>query len=137
MQTVATTPQPLSAGAERMRRTRSRRRQGHAIVSFEVSSSVVGALIALGWLPEPDRANKAAITRALIDLYGRAIQARVTPAMGVQDHCFMCTIQRSTIETLVSLGWLRADDQDDLAAIVKGFRGFAARALAVARNERP
>ena len=49
----------------------------------------------------------------------------------------MCTIKRSTIETLVSLGWLRADDQDDLATIVKAFRAFVARALAVARNEQP
>jgi hypothetical protein len=49
----------------------------------------------------------------------------------------MCTIQRSTIETLVSLGWLHSDQQDDLAAIVAAFRGFAGRALVVARNGGP
>jgi hypothetical protein len=46
----------------------------------------------------------------------------------------MYDIQRSTIETLVSFGWLHADDQDDLVAIVRAFRGFAGRAIGVARN---
>ena len=47
---------------------------------------------------------------------------------------FMCTVQRTTIETLVSLGWLHADQQDDLAAIARAFRRFAGRAFAVVRN---
>ena len=79
--------------------------------------------------------DKSAIIRALIDLYDRASQARVTPSTGSQGQlCFMCDIQRSTIETLVSFGWLHADDQDDLVAIVRAFRGFAGRAIGVARN---
>jgi hypothetical protein len=138
MQTDATPQQSCSPGAERMRRTRLRRRHGDAMVSIEVRQDAIAALVALGWLPEPDHGNKAAIRGALIDLYDRAIQARVTPSTGLQDQlCFMCTIRRSTIETLVSLGWLHADDREDLAAIVKAFRGFAAEALAVACNERP
>jgi hypothetical protein len=64
---------------------------------------------------------------------------QIDPADQIEfvELCFMCTIKRSTIETLVSLGWLRADNQEDLAAIVKAFRAFVARALEVARNERP
>jgi hypothetical protein len=107
-------------------------------VTLEVRQGAIDALVALGWLPEPDYGNRAAIRHALIGLYGRAIQARVTPSTGSQDQlCFMCTIQRSTVATLINLGWLHGDDQDDLTAIVKAFRGFAAQALAVARNGRP
>jgi hypothetical protein len=46
----------------------------------------------------------------------------------------MLEIQRNTIDTLVALRWLPADQQDDLSAIAKAFRRLAGRALAVARN---
>jgi hypothetical protein len=46
----------------------------------------------------------------------------------------MLEIQRSTIDTLVELRWLRADQRDDLAAIVTAFRQFARRSLDIARN---
>jgi len=135
IQPVATLPKPSSPAALRMRRLRERHRQGDVIVSLDVESGAIAALVALGWLPEPGQGNKGAVTRALIDLYDRAIQARVTPSTGSHDQLgFMCTIQRSTIETLVALGWLHADQRDDFAAIVKAFRRFAGRALAVARN---
>jgi hypothetical protein len=56
-------------------------------------------LVALGWLPDAEQGNKGAIIRALIDLYDRAIRARVTPSTGSHDQLgFMCAIQRSTIE---------------------------------------
>jgi hypothetical protein len=99
---------------------------------------VTADLVALGWLLEPDHGDKNALSCALVELVMRAIQARVTPSTGSQDQlCFVCTIQRSTIATLVSLGWLHADQQDDLGAIVKAFRGFAGRALVVARSGGP
>jgi hypothetical protein len=124
-----------SPGAERMRRTRSRRQKGHVIVTLEVERSAIAALVVLGWLPEPDYGDKNALIHALVEMFRRAIQARVTPSTGSQGQlCFLCDIQRSTIATLISLGWLHADQQDDLAEIVKAFRGFAGRALAVARN---
>src|SRR5271154_2807417 len=129
MQSIANSPQPPSPAALRMRRARERRRQGGSIVSLEVGSGAIADLIALGWLVEVDSGNKDAITRALIDLYDRAMQTRVARPAGSQGQvCFMCDLQRSTIETLVSLGWLYADRQDDLAAIVRAFRGFASRA---------
>ena len=82
--------------------------------------------------------DKSAIIRALIDLYDRAIQARVTPSTGSQGQlCFMCDIHRNTIETLVTLGWLAADQQNDIGTIVKAFRRFAGRALVVARTGGP
>ena len=125
----------ITPGAERMRRSRERRRQGGVVVSVAVTPNVPRDLVSLGWLPGPDHGDKDAIARTLKDLIDRAIRARVTPPTGPHDQLgFMCTIQRSTIETLVSLGWLRADQQDDLAAIVKAFRRFAGRALAVACN---
>jgi hypothetical protein len=133
-------PEPMarSASAERMRRVRERRRQGDVIVSLEVGSGAIAHLAALSWLPEPDQGNKSAIIRALIDLYDRAIQARVTPSTGSQGQlCFMCDIHRNTIETLVTLGWLAADQQNDIGTIVKAFRRFAVRALVVARTGGP
>jgi len=41
---------------------------------------------------------------------------------------------RSTIDALVELRWLRADQRDDLAAIVTAFRCFVGRSLDIARN---
>jgi len=46
----------------------------------------------------------------------------------------MLEIQRSTIDTLVELRWLRADQRDDHTAIVTAFRQFARRSLDIARN---
>jgi hypothetical protein len=118
-----------------MLRSRERRRQGDVIVSLKVGPNMTADLADLGWLAEPDHADKGAITRALTGLVERAIRSRVTPPTGSHDQLgFMCTIQRSTIETLVSFGWLPADQHDDLGAIVKAFRRFAGRAIHVARK---
>src|SRR6267378_1656675 len=128
---------PLSA-ALRMRRSRDRRRQGDVIVSLDVGPKVTADLVDLGWLPAPD-CDKDARSHALIDLIDlidRAIRARVTPSTGSEEGkvCFFCEIKGSTIDTLVELHWLRADERDDLAAIVSAFRRFVGRALDVARN---
>ena len=118
-----------------MRRTRERRRQGDVIVSVEVGPKVTADLVELGWLPAPDRGDKDALTRALIDLIERALEVRVGPALGSPGKIsFMLEIQRSTIDTLVELRWLRADQRDDLTAIVTAFRRFVGRSLDVARN---
>jgi len=126
---------PMSSAALRMRRARERRRQGDVIVSVEVGPKVTADLTELGWLPAPD-CDKGALSHALIDLIERAIRARVSPSTGSEEGkvCFFCEIKRSTIDTLVELGWLRADRQVDLGAIVTGFRHFAGRAFADARN---
>ena len=137
MEPVSAVAQQLSPSAERMRRTRSRRRQGVVITTFEIGQSAIDSLIRLGWVPETSHSDKNAITGAPIELFMRAVQARVMPSTGSprDQVCFMCTIQRSTVATLIDLGWLHQSDRDDLAAIVRAFRGFAAQALAVARNE--
>ena len=105
-----------SAAALRMRRSRERRRQGDVIVSLEVGPNMTADLVDLGWLPAPDHGDKNAVTRALIKLFERAIQAQVTQSTGLEQICFLCEIKRSTIETLVELGWLKArqsrGDQD-------------------------
>jgi hypothetical protein len=121
-----------------MRRSRDRRRQGDAIVSLELKPKVTADLVGLDWLPAPDRGDKDALTRALINLIERAIEVRVTPALSSQGKAsFMLEIQRGTTDTLVNFGWLPADQRDDLSAIVKAFRRFAGRSLAVARNSGP
>jgi hypothetical protein len=122
MQTFATSPQSPSSGALRMRRARERRRQGDVIVSLEVGPKVTADLVDRGWLPGADRGDKDALTRALVDLIQRAIELRVSPTTGSEGKIsFLCDIQRTTIETLVALRWLRADQRDDLAAIVTAF----------------
>jgi hypothetical protein len=124
-----------SPAALRMRRSRERRRQGDVMVSLDVGPSVTADLVALGWLAGPDCGDKNALTRALADLIEHAIELRVTTTTGSEGKVsFLCDIQRSTIETLVTFGWLPVDQQDELDSIVKAFRRFAGRALAVARN---
>jgi len=133
MRTVATPPQPPSTATLRVRRARERRQRGEAIVTLEIGSGVRAGLIALGWLPEPDNADKGAIARALIQIVERAIQAHVIPSTGLQSQiCFVCDLQPTTIDTLISLGWLPGEFAGDFAAIVKAFRRFAGRALDVA-----
>ena len=118
-----------------MRRTRERRRQGDVIVSVEVGPKVTADLVELGWL-EHDCGDKDTLTRALTELVEWAIRARVTPSTGSEEGkvCFFCEIKRSTIDTLVELRWLRADQRDDHTAIVTAFRQFARRSLDIARN---
>jgi len=108
------------------------------VVSLAVGPSKTADLTELGWLPARDCGDKDALARALTGLIERAIEVRVNPAPGSQGKVsFMLEIQRSTIDTLVELRWLRADQQDDLSAIAKAFRRFAGRALAVTRNSGP
>jgi hypothetical protein len=124
-----------SPPAVRMRRTRERRRQGDVLVSLEVGPKVTGDLVDLGWLLAPDRGDKNAVTRAMTELIERAIEVRVTPAPDSQGKVsFMLEIRHSTIDTLVTLGWLPAHQRDDLAATVTAFRRFAGRSLDIARN---
>jgi hypothetical protein len=128
-----TAPSPAAA---RMRRSRQRVRHGDVIVSLEVGPKVTADLVDLGWLAARDRLDKDALTHALTELVERAIRAHVTPSTGSEEGkvCFFCEIRRSTIDTLVELRWLRADQRDDLAAIVTAFRQFARRSLHIARN---
>src|SRR6266550_3857748 len=104
-----------SSAALRMRRSRDRRRQGDVIVSLEVAPKVTADLVELGWVPAHVCGDKDVLAHALTELVERAIEVRVTPALSSPGKVsFMLEIQRSTIDTLVELRWLRADQQDDL-----------------------
>src|SRR5215471_17846439 len=99
--TDLTSMKQTSPAASRMRRSRERRRRGQAIVSLEIGSTVVPKLVALGWLSEPDQADKGAIARALTDLIERAFLARVTPFAGSQGRSsFVCDLPATTVDTL-------------------------------------
>jgi hypothetical protein len=125
----------ITSGALRMRRSRRRARHGAVVVGLEVGSNMTADLANLGWLPAPDRIDKDALAHALIQLMERAIGVRLTPAPNSQGKVsFMLEIQHSTIETLVALRWLGANQWDDLAAIATAFRRFAGRSLEIARN---
>jgi hypothetical protein len=96
---------------------------------------MMSRLLALGWLPEGEDFNKGAIARALTQLAELALWANVTPYTGSQGCIsFACDLRATTIDTLVSLGWLPPKHADDINEIAKAFRRFAGRALDVARR---
>ena len=74
-------PSPV---ANRMRRSRERRRRGEALVNLEVGPDMISGLVALGWLPEDERDDKGAVAHALTQLAERALWANVTPSAGSQ-----------------------------------------------------
>jgi len=45
-----------------------------------------------------------------------------------------CILRHSFVAALIGYGWLSNDEQDDRRAVAAAFRGFTARAYAVARN---
>ena len=84
IETYPSPAQQLSPEASRMRRSRARRRRGETIVTLEVGPVMISSLLALGWLPEGDRADKGAVAHALTQLAERALWANVTPSAGSQ-----------------------------------------------------
>ena len=56
---------PVSAGAERMRRYRERRRRGLSCIRVELRRSEVDALIAQGLLAPAERQDRGALAAAL------------------------------------------------------------------------
>ena len=81
-----TAPAPATL---RMRRSRERRRQGDVIVKLEIGPNMTTDLVALGWLPAPDRIAKDALVPALLGLINQGIAMRVTPpSMGSEGVCF-------------------------------------------------
>jgi hypothetical protein len=133
------TPIAPSSASQRMRRSRERRRRGCSLVTLEVPNcAVTDSLVALGWLPSSECCDAAALGRALIALIARAIEIGVTPATGPESNVsIVCNLRPATIQVLIELGWLPADQQQDCAAIVSAFCRFAGRAVDVARNGSP
>jgi hypothetical protein len=97
---------------------------------------MISGLVALGWLSEGDSADKGAIARALTQLAERALRVNVTPSAGSQGHvCFPCSLQATTLDTLIDLGWLAAEHASNINEIVNAFRRFAGWALDIARRD--
>jgi hypothetical protein len=63
--------------AERTRRCRARRQRGGVLVRFEVVGTALDDLVALGWLRADRRADKHAVTGALVALAARALAVRL------------------------------------------------------------
>jgi hypothetical protein len=116
----------ITPGAERMRRSRERHRQGDRVVSLEVDADVIADLVASGWLSDgPDRRDNDALNQAVSKLIDRAIELRVTPAAGTSGKLgFFAEIPAATIERLTSHGWVAADQRNDPSAIVAALRRF-------------
>jgi hypothetical protein len=118
-----------------MRRLRERRRQGDVMLSLDVGCGAIAILVKLGWLPEADRGDKGAVTHALIDLYNRAAQVRLTPSIRSQDRLsFMCELGPEEISGLIQLRWLQRSQRDDRVAVENAFRRFVRYVLDVTRN---
>ena len=116
----------ITPGAERMRLSRERRRQGDRVVSLEVGSRVIANLVASGWLPDgPDRADNDALNQAVSKLIDRAIELRVTPSAGTSGKLgFFAEIPAATIERLTSHGWVIADQRNNPSEIVAALCRF-------------
>jgi DNA-binding transcriptional regulator PaaX len=67
--------QPISAAAERMRRTRERRRDGMWFVGIDVRTAEVEELVRRGLLAEAERADPAAIAKAVNKLLDSMLAA--------------------------------------------------------------
>jgi hypothetical protein len=67
MRADATSREQLSSAVSRMGRSRARRRRGEAVSSLQVRPAISNGLIALGWLSEPDHADRGAIAGAVAD----------------------------------------------------------------------
>jgi hypothetical protein len=115
----------ITSGAERMRRSRERRRQGDRVVNLEVGSGAIADLVALGWLSVAGRGDEDALNQALSKLVERAIELRITSALGApRKLSFLAEIPADTIERLISHGWVTADQRDYPGAIVAALRRF-------------
>jgi hypothetical protein len=68
MQTSATSPQPPSPGALRMRRLRERRRQGKVRFAIELDPGYISGLVKLQWLKSSQRDDRAAVINAFCRL---------------------------------------------------------------------
>jgi hypothetical protein len=80
MQEMAIGPLEVSAGAERTRRWRQRRRQGVIVVRFDAAPDITAKLIRLGWLDAAERGDKEVIAAVFIELAEKAIELEITPA---------------------------------------------------------
>jgi hypothetical protein len=86
----------------RMRRSRERQRQGDVIVKLEIGPNMTTDLVALGWLPAPDRVDKDTLARSVVALINRAITMRVTPSTGSDG--VSVTPMRATARPPVAIG---------------------------------
>jgi hypothetical protein len=73
MTDLSTAPDAPSPGAERMRRHRWLRQQGAVNVSFLIGADAVQRLTELGWLASAHRANRDAVTSAVVRLAAHAL----------------------------------------------------------------
>ena len=56
-----------------MRRHRERRKLGKTLISFELSSSTIDTLVALGWLADNEQKDVSKIVNAFRRFAGRAL----------------------------------------------------------------
>jgi hypothetical protein len=99
MKRELTVPAP-SPSSIRMRRSRKRRRQGEVIVSLPLGPDVTADLVELCWLAAPDRTDKHALSRAIVDLIEQAMTLRVTRSTGSEGVCY--TELRATDRTIAT-----------------------------------
>jgi hypothetical protein len=66
-----------AAAAERMRRSRSRRAKGLRCYTLEMRDSEIAALVRRGLLAPGERANRAAIIKAMYEFLDRTLERSV------------------------------------------------------------
>lgn len=101
------------------------------MLNLQISQSVISQLAALGWLDEQHGEDKGAVTRALSELVKQSLKLRVTPHADASGGViFLAEIPPSTIERLVTHGWICGDQQDS-DAIAAAFCRFAGGSIDV------
>jgi hypothetical protein len=63
----------IASGAERMRRSRERRRQGRICFMTELEPWAIRGLVELGWLQDSQRNDHAAVVNAFRRFVGHAL----------------------------------------------------------------
>jgi hypothetical protein len=80
---VTGAPNPHAA---RARLSRERKKRGDVILTLELPSPTVDELVALGWIADDLRADKAAVLDAFCRFSGRALALKIRPAAAVKDE---------------------------------------------------
>jgi hypothetical protein len=120
----------MSDAAERMRRSRKRRRDGQRCVTVVVLDREIAALVTHGLLDPVARNDRHAIAAALGKLLDQ-LPPECWDARLASSGLVSLKLNSSFIDHLVTLGWLLEATPRDRATIKAGLVGFIQRACAL------
>lgn len=120
----------MTAAAERMRRSRARRRGGMRVIPFEVRTAEVEALVRAGLLDPARRDDRNAIAAALGKLMDQ-LPPECWDAPLAGSGLVSFKLNPGFVDHLVTLGWIPTTTPRDRDTIKAGLVGFIQRASAL------